>query len=421
MEAAHAGAVASEAMDDRDECREGAAVAASAECLALLRLVSAHGVGPVAVSRLLRTFGSGRAALHAPAMAWADALECAPGRAERCRESAWRASIGEQCRAGIQIGARLVGRGDAEYPALLAAIPDPPPVLWLQGTLQSIDDWSVAMVGARRCTAYGIDQTARITRGLVEHGHTIVSGGARGIDAEAHRAALRAGGRTIAILGSGLACPYPPEHRELFRQIAGGNGAVVSEHPPTTEPRSAYFPRRNRIIAGMSLAVVLVEARSRSGASITARLAVEDLGREVMALPGRVDQPTSEGTHRAIREGWAALVSSPAEVIEHLRQHGAPRNLLRGARAMCAVDPQGGGDVLTPTARRLGETLAARGPLALSQLVTDEEAGAFLAELTLLELAGMVRRDAEGRWEARDALLQRVRSQPSSAQAIRGP
>lgn len=408
-------------MDERDDSWEGEAVAASAEALALLRLASAHGIGPVAVSRLVKAFGSGRGALLATAPAWAEALECALGRAERCREVARRASIAEPCRAGGQIGARLIGRGDAEYPALLAAIPDPPPVLWLQGSLQSIDDWSVAMVGARRCTAYGIDQTARMTRGLVEHGHTIVSGGARGIDAEAHRAALRAGGRTIAVLGSGLACPYPPEHRELFRQIAGGGGAVVSEHPPTTEPRSAYFPRRNRIIAGMSLAVVLIEARARSGASITARLAVEDLGREVMALPGRVDLPTSEGTHRAIREGWAALVTSPADVIEHLRQRGAPRHLLRGARALSAAEAQGGGTALTPVARRLGEALSARGPLALSELVTDEQAGASLAELTLLELAGMVRRDDQGRWEARDALLQRLRSQPSSAQAIRGP
>ncbi|MBL9120632.1 MAG: DNA-protecting protein DprA [Phycisphaerae bacterium] len=424
------------------------------ESVALLRLNAVEGIGPVAIGRLLHAFGSALAALDGTCDAWASALGCAACRAARCMNAARAVDVKPQLAATRSIGAKLVAIGDPCYPALLRVIHDPPPLLWCRGELATVDDWALAIVGSRRCSAYGLDQAGRMARGLAQRGHTIVSGGARGIDAEAHRSALRAGGRTVAVLGSGLACPYPPEHRGLFDEIVASGGAILSEHPPTTEPRSAFFPRRNRIIAGMALGVLLIEARSRSGAAITARLAVEDHGREAMALPGRVDSPTSEGSHRAIREGWAALVTSVDDVIQHIRDSGAPATLLDGARA---IPPPGGAQrrgaatpfdgpvaplgpivaapqvaadgvvdvtnsrgalsnrvsrgrhvpiALTEEARRIGRVLVECGRTPLSRLFREDglDSGDSLAQLTLLEVAGLVRRDDEGYWEARESL-----------------
>lgn len=390
---------------------------------ALVRLGAVDGLGPRAVASLLAAFGTPDDALGGSAGRWAEALGCSPDRADRCLRAALAADIRPILDATHRIGASLVGLTDAAYPALLRAIHDPPPLLWVCGAFQEIDEWSVAIVGSRRCSAYGLDQAGRFARGLAERGHPIVSGGARGIDGEAHRSTLRAGGRTIAVLGSGLACPYPPEHEGLFREIVASGGAVISEHPPTTEPRSAYFPRRNRIIAGLSIAVVLVEARARSGAAITARLAVEDHGREALAVPGRVDSPTSEGSHRAIREGWAALVASADDVVEHLRGKANPRALQEGAKAIADPLPlrrrDGGPErglecpaPLTEGQRRLARRLVDGGAQSLAILVdtTGGEAGTLIGDLTMLELGGLVRRDDAGRWEARERLIRLVES-----------
>jgi DNA processing protein len=412
---------------------EGRDNIASDEGVAVARLVAVPGLGPVAVGRLLAAFGSGLASLERTPEEWAVALGCAPCRAERCLTAARKAEVASQLEEASRLGAAIVSMGDSGYPPLLRAIHDPPPLLWVTGALEPVDDWALAIVGSRRCSAYGLDQAGRLARGLAQRGHTIVSGGARGIDAEAHRSTLRAGGRTIAVLGSGLACPYPPEHSELFAEIAASGGAVVSEHPPTTEPRSGFFPRRNRIIAGLALGVVLVEARARSGAAITARLSVEDHGREAFALPGRVDSPTSEGSHRAIREGWAALVTSVDDVVEQLRLRGPPGHLVEGARMRApSGDSASGFDALRasvhstcPTsgplvdlgvdARRLGQRLVDHGRMQLFDLVALEvksgcESSAVLAQLTLLEIAGFVRRDADGYWEARAPLLRELGS-----------
>src|SRR5215469_8792937 len=195
--------------------------------------------------------------------------------------------------------------GEASYPANLREISTPPERLYVRGALRDVDALAVAIVGSRTATSYGLAVAERLAADLAARGVTVVSGLARGIDGAAHRGALRAGGRTIAVLGSGVDVIYPPEHRRLADDIVE-HGALVSQFPPGTAPRSVHFPVRNRVIAGMTLGVVVVEAAAKSGALITARLAAE-LGREVMGVPGRVTSPASRGVHALIKDG-AALV-----------------------------------------------------------------------------------------------------------------
>lgn len=202
------------------------------------------------------------------------------------------------------------------YPALLTTMEDPPLVLYVWGRLVASDELAIAIVGSRRSSAYGLAACHRLAGALARRGASIVSGLARGIDAAAHRAALEAGGRTVAVLGSGLHRLYPPEHRRLARSIAE-NGAVVSELPLDTPPLPGHFPMRNRIIAGMTLGTLVIEAAERSGSLITARHALEH-NREVFALPGSIDSPTSLGVHRLIQQG-AKLVTNVEDVLDELR------------------------------------------------------------------------------------------------------
>jgi DNA processing protein len=231
------------------------------------------------------------------------------------------------------LGVRGMLPGDPDWPALLEATPGAPLALWVRGAFAEADRFSVAVVGSRACTAYGLEQAARFAGWLVEQGFTVVSGGARGIDAAAHRAALRHGGRTIAVLAGGLGVPYPPEHAPLYDEIVESGGCVCSEFPCMFPSEAGLFPRRNRIISGLSLGTLLVEARQNSGALITARLAAEEHGREVMAVPGRVDSPASAGCHRAIREGWASLVTGVGEVSQQLRAMPLVVQAVAGAQA----------------------------------------------------------------------------------------
>jgi DNA processing protein len=205
--------------------------------------------------------------------------------------------------------------GDSAFPRLLTELPNPPVLLFMRGSFSAADQLSIAMVGTRHCTSYGKTMAERLAKGLVRVGITIVSGLARGIDAIAHRAALEAGGRTIAVLGSSVTDIYPPEHKLLSEDIVL-NGALVSETHPFAKPKAGVFPQRNRIISGLSLGVIVVEAADRSGSLITARHAGEQ-GRDLFAVPGQATARMSRGCNQLIRDG-AILVQDAEDVIEHL-------------------------------------------------------------------------------------------------------
>ncbi|MGI8644545.1 MAG: DNA-processing protein DprA [Thermomicrobiales bacterium] len=214
-------------------------------------------------------------------------------------------------RAGI----RVLTRNCRDYPRLLAEIPAPPPVLYVKGSLSYEDAVAVSIVGTRKLTSYGLEVTRRLATELADAGVVVVSGLARGIDGIAHEAALKAGGRTIAVLGSGVNVIYPPEHRGLAEQITGA-GALLSDYPPDRGPDAPNFPARNRIIAGLTLGTIVVEAPTRSGALITTDFAL-DYGREVFAVPGSVLSHVSSGCHRLLRHG-ARLVTCAADVLDDL-------------------------------------------------------------------------------------------------------
>jgi len=201
---------------------------------------------------------------------------------------------------------------DERYPKQLHTIPDPPPILYTKGTLLPSDSFSIAVIGTRRSTRYGERQTERLTSALVQNGFTIISGLAWGIDGVAHRAALNAGGRTVAVLGSGLHRIYPPEHKPLAQKIIDSGGCVLSEYPPLHPSAKWTFPQRNRIVSGLSLGVLVVEAPLRSGAMISARLAGEQ-GRDIFAVPGSIESPASSGCNQLIRDG--AYITESADDI----------------------------------------------------------------------------------------------------------
>jgi DNA processing protein len=271
---------------------------------ARLRLSLAPGVGPILMRRLEQELGGVAAVCSASAEKLSRVEGIGLKKADMIRRGIDEADVERELGFVEQFGARLVAIDDQEYPSLLRHIPDPPPLLYLRGELDRADAVALAIVGARQCTVYGREQADRLAGLCAQAGLTIVSGGARGIDTAAHRAALRVGGRTIAVLGCGLAHCYPPENGPLFDEVTADRGAVISEMPMQAPPIAENFPRRNRIISGLSLGVLVVEASARSGALITARLATEEHHREVMALPGRVDSSASSGCHKIIREGW---------------------------------------------------------------------------------------------------------------------
>jgi DNA processing protein len=280
-----------------------------------VRLALVSGVGPLLRKALVERFGSATAVLAASR----EDLQAIPGIgpkiASRIAVARNEIDAEAELRLAAAAGIDVVTEADAHYPRPLRQIHDPPGVLFRRGHSRPQDELAIAMVGTRHATRYGIAQAERLASSLVRAGFTVVSGLARGIDAAAHRGALAASGRTIAVLASGLLQIYPPEHKQLADEVAS-NGYLLSEVPPRMVPLSGAFPQRNRIISGLSLGTIIVEAPLRSGALITARHAYEQ-GREVFAVPGPVDSRMSRGCHALIRDG-AKLVESVDDVLAEL-------------------------------------------------------------------------------------------------------
>ncbi len=336
-----------------------------------------RGIGPAKFRALVDYFGSSQTAWAADrgALLQAGLDKRALKSLLETRESVDLPRLLDEIEAA---GTTILTWEDEAYPPYLVEIADPPPVLYLRGELQTRDQWAVAVVGTRRATAYGKHVTTQLAGDLARSGVTIVSGLARGIDAVAHQAALDVGGRTIAVLGSGIRNIYPPEHRRLADQIAA-SGAILSGFPPGTPPEAGNFPRRNRIISGLSLGALVVEAGTRSGALITANYALEQ-GRDVFAVPGPINARSSLGTNRLIQQG-AKLVLSAADILEELN--------------MTMVDEQVAAQLALPATHEEAQLLQLLSghPQHVDEL--SRSAGLPVAQvssaLTMMQLKGMVR------------------------------
>ncbi len=286
------------------------------EALVVLNLL--EGIGPVRVRQLLEFFGDATKVLQASRAALTRVKGIGDDLAGTIVKWQSTTDLAGELKRADDFGARLVLHDDDEYPELLREIYDPPIVLYLKGRLLPEDKNSIAMVGARRTTHYGQDAARKLAYQLASHGVTVVSGGARGIDSASHQGALSAKGRTIAVLGTGINIVYPAENAELYEHIIE-NGAVITQFPFNRKGDKQSFPIRNRIVAGMTLGTVVVEADLKSGSLITANMAADN-NRQVFAVPGRIDSPQSRGCHNLIRNG-AALCENAEDILaefEHL-------------------------------------------------------------------------------------------------------
>lgn len=335
------------------------------------------GIGAVRFQRILERFGDAESAWRATPADLAGA-GLGPKLIERLvavRAKVDLSLIWDQIHAkGIQVFTWM----DEAYPQRLKEIEQPPPVLYLRGELSLEDTWSVAIVGTRRATPYGRQIAEEISSYLAANGVTIVSGLARGVDAIAHNAALRAGGRTLAVLGSGVDRIYPPENRALAEKIIE-HGAVLSDYVPGTPPESSNFPPRNRIISGLSMAVLVVEAGESSGALITAEFAAEQ-GREIFAVPGNILAPQSKGTNKLIQQGALPLLSA-SDIMQAL-------NLTRVGQHKAARKALPADEVEAKLLENMGEE-----PLHVDEIrnQTGLPVEKVSATLVMMELKGMVR------------------------------
>jgi DNA processing protein len=283
----------------------------------LLALQLTGGVGAVTYRKLLRTFGSVQGILAAPPGLIEEVEGVGPKRAASLASGQGLAAAEAEVRRAAELGVALVPYTSDGYPPALKLIYDPPLVLYVRGEILAQDALALGVVGARRCSYYGKTQAERFAGELARLGFTIVSGLARGVDTAAHTGALAAGGRTLAVIGRGLAGIYPPDNEDLARRIADGRGAVLSELPLEAPPARENFPRRNRLISGLSLGVIVVEGSRQSGALITAASALEQ-GREVYALPGKAGDPLAEGPNGLIKNAGAKLVETTQDVLDEL-------------------------------------------------------------------------------------------------------
>ncbi|MBN2514951.1 MAG: DNA-processing protein DprA [Deltaproteobacteria bacterium] len=271
-------------------------------------------LGSVGIKNLIDVYGSPKAVFTAPENDLVTVQRISKKLARRITEFDNWEKVERELELAAAADVSVISVQDPSYPQALLNIYDFPPVLYVKGALSG-EDINVAVIGSRMASTYGKFMTERLCRELALSGITVVSGMARGIDSAAHRGSLTGKGRTIAVLGSGVDVIYPPENKKLYEKI-WKNGAVISEFPFRTQPKGSHFPARNRIISGLSLGVVVVEATERSGSLITARLGLEQ-GKEVFAVPGSIDSPGSKGTHKLLKEG-AKLVESVYDILEEI-------------------------------------------------------------------------------------------------------
>jgi DNA processing protein len=352
-----------------------------------LALRSVPGVGVVLFQRLLRACGSPAAVFKTPEVELRQVQGITPAIALAIRDFRDWDRVEVQISRLTANGIAILTQADTDFPWRLKEIPYPPPFLFIRGRLEAPEGPVVALVGTRAASYYGLKAARRLAHELAGRGVAVVSGLARGIDTAAHQGALDARGRTWAVLGCGLDVVYPPENRELYRRIAE-HGALVSEFPLGTPPEGKNFPIRNRIISGLSQAVVVVEAGVKSGTHITVRYAL-DQGREVMAVPGPVDAPTSVGAHRLIQKG-AKLVRDADDILTEL-----PPASLQTPASNATASPE------PPRAARPGHfelddpimPFLGAEPLQLEELVqlSHLPAQEVMSRLTILELQGLVR------------------------------
>ena len=338
-----------------------------AELEARLRLHALPNIGPARFHKLLRTFGSASAAMSAPASAW-HALGMPAASTEQRRSEATRREVNQTLR-WLEQPEHQVLFTDLHYPALLLEIADPPPVLFIKGQTDVLELPQIALVGSRQASITGLDNARHFAKCLAQAGFVVTSGLALGIDGAAHLGALETG-KTIAVVGTGLLHTYPKSHTKLAQNIVSAGGALVSELPLHSSPQAAHFPRRNRIISGLSLGVLVVEASLKSGSLITARLALEQ-GREVYAIPGSIHHPGARGCHQLIKDG-AQLVEHVSDILEPLKGWQQPYDDSPKAQASELL-------AALLSAPLSAESLAHALSIPLPKV---------LAELTELELAG---------------------------------
>lgn len=336
-------------------------------------------IGPVTIKRLIAAFGSPEAVFGAGTGELISVEGMSRKKAEAIRGFADRKRVANDMERLKAEGFDILIHGKAGYPEALMNFPDAPPVLYSKGKLTADDRFSIAIVGSRRPTHYGLNTAQSIASELASMGFTVVSGLARGIDTAAHKGALQCGGRGIAVLGSGIDVPYPPENKGLMEKISS-SGAVLSEFPPGTPPYSLNFPRRNRIISGLSMGVLVAEASGKSGALITVKYALEQ-GREVFAVPGNISSAVSQGTNELIKQG-AKIVLKAGDIVEEL----AP--MLRGfikSKEKVKIS-------VTEEEKRLCDILSPE-PVHIDNLSRESGMAAHkaLSVLLSLELKGVVR------------------------------
>ncbi len=363
----------------------------SEEKRALIGLSLVSGVGATRMRALLAHFEAPSAVFRASRSALEQVEGVGPQTAESILTFADRRAVEQEIERADELGAELLSPWDDRFPRQLREIYDPPGFLWMRGTLPDGGAPMVTIVGTRRCTDYGRAQAHHFAAELARRGFTIVSGLAYGIDAAAHKGALDAGGRTVAVLGSGVGHIYPAKHTSLAERIVE-NGALLSEYAVDAEPDASNFPERNRIVSGLSLGTLVVESYSEGGALITARLAVEQ-NREVFAVPGAVTKDSSRGTNRLIQRGHAKLVMAPADLLEELPEVTVEEpeavDAERVASGATAPDPT---DELSDEETILYEALSDT-PIHIDELCAETgfDPSTALVHLLQLEFKGVVR------------------------------